>query len=198
VGTYFEYGSWLKQCQAQRITLCYKIDNPASLIERLVELEEIPTAFSLDFSFPSRNFRDAVGVAGWVEYAPVNVCRFRSVRTPSFRSGPMVIGRHSRDDRLKFHPNDPAFMGLPVVLFGERVGVAELLEHGRNGFIVETEEEALACIGQLADDPDLRRAIGEAARTTLAKVMEAQMGATLGFYLQGDKTDSSAAREFQH
>jgi glycosyltransferase involved in cell wall biosynthesis len=89
-------------------------------------------------------------------------------------------------------------MGLPVVLFGERVGVAELIEDGRNGFIVETEEEALACIGQLANDPGLRRAMGEAARSTLVRVMEAQMSATLDFYLQGDKTDSGAAREFQH
>lgn len=270
VGTYFEYGGWLKQCQAQRITLCYNIDNPASLIGRLVELEEIPTAFSLDFSFPSRSFRDAVGVAGWVEYATIDTCRFRPVRARSYRSGPMAIGRHSRDDRLKFHPNDPSFfrrlaglghqvliaggtcltetlkrkglearitllpetqrgivefldgldcfiyrihphlyetggtvimeamaMGLPVVLFGERVGMAELIEHGRNGFIVETEEEALVCIGQLADDPDLRRAIGEAARTTLVEVMKAQTGAMLEFYLQG-KTGSGATREFEH
>ena len=271
VGTYFEYGSWLKQCQAQRITICYNIDNPASLIERLVELEEIPTAISLDFSFPSRSFRDAIGAAGRVEYATVDASRFRSVRTKSFQPGPIVIGRHSRDDRMKFHPNDPAFfrrlaglghqilimggtcltetlkrkgledritlqpetqsgivefldgldcfiyrihphlhesggtaileamaMGLPVVLFGERVGVAELIEDGRNGFIVETEEEALACIGRLAGDPDLRRAIGEAARTTIVEVMKAQTGAMLEFYLQGDKTDSGVAREFQH
>lgn len=271
VGTYFEYGDWLKQCQAQRITVCYNIDNPVSLIGRLVEFEEIPTAFSLDFSFPSRRFCDAVGVAGWVEYATIDTCRFRPVRARSYRSGPLVIGRHSRDDRLKFHPNDPSFfrrlaglghqimitggtcltetlkgnglgdritiqpetqngivefldgldcfiyrihphlyesggtaileamaMSLPVVLFGERVGVAELIEHGRNGFIVETEEEALACIGQLADDPDLRRAIGEAARTTLVEIMKAQTGAILNFYLQSDKADSGAAREFQH
>jgi len=89
-------------------------------------------------------------------------------------------------------------MGLPVVSFGERVGVAELIEHGRNGFIVETEEEALACIGQLADDLELMRAIGEAARTTLVEVMKAQTGAILDFYLQGNKTDSGAAREFQY
>jgi len=271
VGTYFEYGSWLKQCQAQRITICYNTDYPAGLIGRLVELEEIPTAFSLDFSFPSRRFHDAVGVAGWVEYPPVDTDRFRPGLTKSFRSGPIVIGRHSRDDRLKFHPNDPAFfrrlagrghklfimggtcltealarkspedgitllpetqggivefldrldcfiyrihphlyetggtvileamaMGLPVVVFGERVGAAELIEHGRNGFIVETEEEALACIGQLANDPDLRRAIGEAARSTIIRLMESQTGAMLDFYLQGDKTDSGSALEFQH
>lgn len=271
VGTYFEYGDWLKHCQARRITLCYNIDIPTSLIERLVELEDIPTAFSLDFSFPSRRFRDAVGVTGSVEYPPVNLDRFRPDRAKSFQPGPMLIGRHSRDDRLKFHPNDPSLfrrlaglghqlmitggtcltepfkgdglgdritlqpetqsgivefldrldcfiyrihphlyetggtaileamaMGLPVVLFGERVGVAELIEHGRNGFIVETEEEALACIGQLADDPDLRRATGEAARATLVELMEAQTGAILEFYLQGDTADSGAARELRH
>ena len=266
IGTYFEYGSWLEQCQAQRITLCYNIDIPASLIERLVELEDVPTAFSLDFSFPSKHFRDSVGVAGCVEYAPVDVSRFRPSRPKSFHSGPIVIGRHSRDDRLKFHPNDPAFfrqlaglghqvmitggtclkeplerkgsevniallpetqsgivefldgldcfiyrihphlyetggtvimeamaMGLPVVLFGERVGIAELVEHGRNGFIVETEEEALACIGQLADEPGLRRTIGRAARATIVKLMEAQTGAVLDFYLHNDKTGLGVA-----
>jgi glycosyltransferase involved in cell wall biosynthesis len=84
-------------------------------------------------------------------------------------------------------------MGLPVVLFGERVGMAELLEHGRNGFIVETEEEALACIGQLADDPDLRRAIGGAARATIVTLMEVQIGAVLNFYLHNDKTGFDVA-----
>lgn len=270
VGTYFEYGSWLKQCQAQRITISHNIDIPEKLIERLVELEDIPTAFSLDFSFPSKRFRDTVGMTGFVEYPPVDISRFCSVRTQSFRSGPMVIGRHSRNDRLKFHPNDPAFfrhlaglghqilitggscltevlarrdaedsitllpetqngivefldgldcfiyrihphlyetggtvileamaMGLPVVLFGDRVGVAELVEHGRNGFIVETEAEALACIGQLADDPGLRHAMGEAARATIIGVMASQTNAMLDFYLPGGKRDG-AALESRH
>jgi glycosyltransferase involved in cell wall biosynthesis len=271
VGTHFEYGRWLTQCQAQAITVCYNADVPESLIGRLVELEDVPTAFSLDFSFPSRRFRDVVGVAGSVEYPPVDVKRFRPGHTRSFESGPIVIGRHSRDDRLKFHPNDPAFfrrlaglghqvmitggtclkeplerkgrddnisllpetqsgivkfldrldcfiyrihphwyetggtvimeamaMGLPVVLFGERVGVAELVEHGRNGFVVETEQEALVCIGHLADDPELRRTMGEAARATLVRVMEAQTDATLDCYLHGDKTGSGAAPAWQH
>jgi glycosyltransferase involved in cell wall biosynthesis len=79
VGTHFEYGSWLSQCQAQGITLCYNADVPESLIGRLVELEDVPTAFSLDFSFPSRRFRDVVGVAGCVEYP--------SYRCQSFSSG---------------------------------------------------------------------------------------------------------------
>lgn len=256
VGSYFEYGRWLRQCRVDRITICYNIDAPASLIERLVEIEEVPIGFFLDFTFPSRQFRDAVGIGGCVDYSVVDVGRFNSVRTKSSRSGPMVIGRHSRDDRLKFHPTDPAFfrrlaglghqvmitggtcleravtskgqehnvtllpetqtglvefldgldcfiyrihphfyetggtvileamaMSLPVVLFNERVGMVEVIEHGRNGFVVETEEEAVACIGQLARDPDLRRRIGEAARATLISMMEVQTDAMLNFYL---------------
>jgi glycosyltransferase involved in cell wall biosynthesis len=269
LGTYFEYGSWLERCQAHRVTLCYNIDNPASLIERLVELEAIPTAFALDFSFPSRTFRDAVALDGAVEYAPVDLRRFRPSRARSSQSGPMVVGRHSRDDPLKFHPDDPAFfrrvaalghavritggtclkeildrrgradgivllpetqdgvvefldgldcfvyrvhphlyetggtvileamaMGLPVVLFAERVGIAELIEHGRNGFIVASEDEALACIRQLAGDPRLRHAVGEAARATLVALMDAQARATIDFYLRGSRAGSPADHEF--
>lgn len=271
VGAYFEYGSWLKQCQAQRFTLCYNTDDPASLIERLVELEEVPTAFSLDFSFPSKRFRDAVGMEGRVEYPLLDPSHFRPIRTKPLRLGPMVIGRHSRDERLKFHPNDPALfrrlaglghqvmiaggtclkaplesrglvsnitllqemhsgivefldgldcfiyrihphlyeaggtvileamaMGLPVVLFGDRVGVAELIEHGRNGFVVETEAEALACIGHLAEDPGLRRAIGEAARSTIIRLMASQKNAMLHSYLLSDEANTGITREFQH
>lgn len=271
IGSYFEYGCWLKECQVDRITLCYNIDNPASLIERLVEIEAITTGCCLDVSFPSRQFRDAVGVGGRVEYAVVDVGRFSPARTKSSRPGPMVIGRHSRDDRLKYHPNDPAFfrqladlghqvmitggtclegavasrgeirgvrllpetqnnitefldgldcfiyrihphlyetggtvileamaMSLPVVLFGERVGNAEVIEHGRNGFIVVTEEEALACIGQLTNDPDLRRTIGEAARATVIKIMKAQTDAIQEFYLQGRKSGAHDTAELRN
>jgi glycosyltransferase involved in cell wall biosynthesis len=261
VGVYFEYGDWLAQSQARRITICYNTDNPGSLIERLVELENLPTAFSLDFSFPSRHFHDAAGVVGEVEYPPVDVSRFRRIRDRSCRAGPMVVGRHSRDDRLKYHPNDPSFfrclaglghqvriaggtclipalrgngldegitiepvlregvvefldgldcfiyrihphlhetggtsvleamaMSLPVVVFGERVGVAELIEHERNGFVVDTEEEALLCIERLAGNPALGQAMGAAARATLVEVMSMQERTLLEFYLK-DKAD---------
>jgi glycosyltransferase involved in cell wall biosynthesis len=270
IGAYFEYGSWLNQCLADRITLCYNTDSPAGLIERLVELEGVATAFSLDFSFPSRQFRDAVGMDGRVEYPVVDVGRFSPVRRSS-RPGPMAIGRHSRDDGLKFHPNDPALfrrlaglghevrimggtclaaplerngpevgitllpaapngvvgflqeldcfiyrthphwyetggtvileamaMSLPVVLFGERVGMVEVIEHGKNGFIVQTEEEALAWIAQLTLDPELRRTTGEAARATVVKVMEAQTDAILDFYVHGGKSGADGGAEYRN
>lgn len=255
-GVYFEYGEWLAHCQVRRVTICYNTENPQALIERLVELEGVPTAFSLDFSFPSGRFREVAGVAGQVEYSPVDVSRLQPKAGRSYRAGPMTVGRHSRDDRLKYHPNDPAFfrrlaglghqvsilggtclapvlkdagpsggiqlqpvmgegvvefldaldcfiyrihphlyetggtsvleamaMALPVVVFGERVGVAELIDHGRNGFVVDTEDEALACITRLAGDPDLRRALGAAARASIVELMAEQRRTLLDFYL---------------
>lgn len=264
-GVYFEYGEWVGQCQVKRVTICYNTEYPQALIERLVELEGVPTAFSLDFSFPSRRFREVAGVAGQVEYPPVDVSRFQPKAGRSYRAGPMTIGRHSGDDRLKYHPNDPAFfrrlaglghqvsilggtclapvladaapsggiqlrpvmgegvvefldaldcfiyrihphlyetggtsvleamaMALPVVVFGERVGVAELIEHGRNGFVVDTEDEALACIARLAGDPDLRRSLGAAARASIVGLMAEQRRTLLDFYLN-DKTQGGVA-----
>jgi glycosyltransferase involved in cell wall biosynthesis len=268
VSTYFSYGAWLKNCQADRVTICYNIDEPASLIERLVELEDLPGTVSLDFVFPSARFRDAVGLTGPVEYALPDLDHFRPAGARTGKPGPLLIGRHSRDHRLKFHPNDLAFfrqlaglghtlritggiclagalgngkmagsiallpetqsgvvefldgldcfvyrihphlfetggtviveamaMSLPVILFGEQVGVAELIDHGENGFLVDTEEEALECIAKLAADPELRRAIGAAARATIGRILEAQGKAMLDFYLLGDASAPSVVTE---
>ncbi len=89
-------------------------------------------------------------------------------------------------------------MSLPVVLFGERVGMAEVIEHGKNGFIVQTEEEALAWIAQLTLDPELRRTTGEAARATVVKVMETQTDAILDFYVHGGKSGADGGAEYRN
>ena len=74
-------------------------------------------------------------------------------------------------------------MGLPVVLFREGVGVAELIEHGQDGFLVDTEAEALACIDRLAGNPGLRASIGAAARRKVTAVMQDQQTRILAYYL---------------
>jgi glycosyltransferase involved in cell wall biosynthesis len=56
--------------------------------------------------------------------------------------------------------------GLPVV--ASPVGVnADIVKHGVNGFLAETEEEWHAAIAALLDDPDLRRRMGAAGRRTV-------------------------------
>lgn len=75
---------------------------------------------------------------------------------------------------------------LPVVVFGEDCGYAELIEDGRNGFLVASEAEACARIDELHADPALRIRLGEAARATMLKLMQRQQRALLDFYLGAD------------
>ena len=56
--------------------------------------------------------------------------------------------------------------GLAVV--GERRGgYVEQIEHGQNGFLFQTDHEALEIIGGLQQDPALRHRIGQAAQRTV-------------------------------
>jgi glycosyltransferase involved in cell wall biosynthesis len=72
---------------------------------------------------------------------------------------------------------------LPVVAFAEGCGYAELIEDGRNGFLVASEAEACARIDELHADPALRARLGEAARATMLELMQRQQRALLDFYL---------------
>jgi hypothetical protein len=75
-------------------------------------------------------------------------------------------------------------MQLPVIVFAEDCGSAELIEHGRNGFLVATEAEALVCIDKLQTDTELRARMGHAARATVVELMRQQDPAVLAYYLE--------------
>ena len=85
-------------------------------------------------------------------------------------------------------------MELPVVMFARDVGVAELIEHGRDGFLVETEEEALECLDKLAVSPELRKSVGQAARRKVLAILDRQNAGIVDFYLGGDASASPDAR----
>src|SRR5215218_7093721 len=55
--------------------------------------------------------------------------------------------------------------GLAVVCH-ESGGYAEIIEHGRNGFLFETQQEALEILLELKEDPALRERVGKEARRT--------------------------------
>ncbi len=55
--------------------------------------------------------------------------------------------------------------GLPIVCHS-RGGYAEIIEHGRNGFLFETQGEALEIVLQIKEDGALRESVGRAARET--------------------------------
>jgi len=75
-------------------------------------------------------------------------------------------------------------MALPVVVFGEDCGHAELIEDGRNGFLVSSEAEACARIDALHADPALRVRLGDAARATILELIHRQQRELLDFYLE--------------
>lgn len=59
--------------------------------------------------------------------------------------------------------------GLPVVC-EKRGGYVDVIEHGQNGFLFETDEEGLSLLLQLKEDVALRDTVGKAARRTMERM----------------------------
>ena len=73
-------------------------------------------------------------------------------------------------------------MELPVVVFGEQCGVAELIRDGENGMLVDSEGEAIEAIDCLARDRELRLRLGRAARLTVVDLLRDQHERLPDFY----------------
>jgi len=74
--------------------------------------------------------------------------------------------------------------GLPVVCH-ESGGYAEVIEHGRNGFLFESQQEALEILLGLREDPALRERVGREARRTAEELFsEAARSEIVEFYLR--------------
>ena len=74
--------------------------------------------------------------------------------------------------------------GLPVVCHN-RGGYAEWIDSGRNGFLFETQQEALEILLGLKEDPALRERVGEAARRTAEELFsDAVRSEIVEFYLR--------------
>lgn len=72
--------------------------------------------------------------------------------------------------------------GLPVVCHRSG-GYAEIIDHGRNGFLFDSDDEAEAILLALKADPQLCRQIGSAARATVESLLSASArSAMVDFY----------------
>ena len=60
-------------------------------------------------------------------------------------------------------------LGIPAICSPVGVNV-EILDHGRNGFLAETEEEWFEILKLLIDDPQKRRCVGRTGRETIEKL----------------------------
>ena len=74
--------------------------------------------------------------------------------------------------------------GLPVVCHN-RGGYVDIIDHGRNGFLFDTQQEALDILLRLKEDRALRASIGRAARETAEVLFSpARRREVVRFYLQ--------------
>jgi tetratricopeptide (TPR) repeat protein len=255
-GNYFDFGDWLQNTSLQRIVIRVNTDLPEPLVERMTDIHESLRGIQVDFTFPSKLFRRSTGLPGEIEYPRPDPERFSPLPRKK-RECHFMIGRHSRDDKTKHHPNDPAFyrqlvqhgyrlrilgghslhaalhdspesssiellpegsndpmdflsgidcffyrkhpnlyetggnvvfeamlMSLPVVVFGDRIGPSEIIEHEHNGYLVNNEAEAMRYIDELAANPELCERIGKAARQAILDLIDKQNPRLLNFYLE--------------
>jgi glycosyltransferase involved in cell wall biosynthesis len=85
--------------------------------------------------------------------------------------------------------------GLPVVC-SRRVGATDFIRHGRNGFVFDSDAEALEILRGLRDDPMLAARVGAAARRTVEVLFsEESVRRVRDFYLRGTDTVFDPASE---
>jgi glycosyltransferase involved in cell wall biosynthesis len=75
--------------------------------------------------------------------------------------------------------------GLPVVCC-RHGGMSEYIDHGRNGFLVDDDRQALQILEMLRADPALRERVGAAARRSMEALFSAEsMQRVRDYYLVG-------------
>lgn len=73
--------------------------------------------------------------------------------------------------------------GLPIVC-RDHGGYVDVIDHGRNGFLFDTQQEALKILLRLKEDRGLRESIGKAARKTAEELFSpARRSEIVKFYL---------------
>jgi glycosyltransferase involved in cell wall biosynthesis len=109
IGTYYDCAGWLERGRFERIVVCHNLmEQNQSLLRRLRQIEDNPARPPVELTFPSRMFRDLLGLPGNAEYSAVDLARFRRTPRPAAANANLVIGRHGRAYAWKFHYNDPA------------------------------------------------------------------------------------------
>ncbi len=60
-------------------------------------------------------------------------------------------------------------MGVPAIVFDDSPGLAEHIENGSTGFIVETQDDLVHIVGDLIADPETRREVGLRGQAAIRK-----------------------------
>jgi glycosyltransferase involved in cell wall biosynthesis len=104
VGAYWEIGAWMRHASPDRVILVYNVMDPEMLEHRIAQLESYGVK-KVEIRYASTLIaQHANGRPGTVEFSPIDFDQFSPApRTPN---GKVTIGRHSRDQAFKHHPND--------------------------------------------------------------------------------------------
>ncbi|MHB8494802.1 MAG: glycosyltransferase family 4 protein [Casimicrobiaceae bacterium] len=139
VGAYYYVGRWVQFANPKRTILIYNEDDPESLWERLERLSDNHTR-KVEIVYASRELRRRAALPGIVQDSPIDISRFKPAnRASRHQTGDtsFVVGRVSRDQRLKHGETDPilyrhlAELGCRIRVAGGSCLEAELDRHPR-------------------------------------------------------------------
>ncbi len=129
IGTYYECGDWLERGRFERIVVCHNlVEQNQNLLRCLQRIERNAAHPRVQLTFPSKLFRDLLGLPGAIEYSPVDLTHFQRRRTqdnPRF-----TVGRHGRAYIWKYHANDSAFFRAMLARgYGVRILGGSVIAH---------------------------------------------------------------------
>ena len=108
VGAFYDPGDWLHRATFARVVVCYNVELPGELVQRLTHIRDSCGDVAVELTFPTARFQARAGLPGRVELSPLPLARFVPSAKSAAPDASLVIGRHSRDDPDKHHPNDPS------------------------------------------------------------------------------------------
>lgn len=109
VGTHQRTDLWLDHAKPRRLIVICNLFSARRIFTFLTSLER-PTLPTAELAFISAMLRDALGLPGVVSPTLIDLKRFHPVARNN--SSRFTIGRHSRDDLLKHHPDDPSLYAM--------------------------------------------------------------------------------------
>lgn len=130
LGTWQAPPVWVRASVPARLIVMHNVENAPGLLDLLVALHA-QSSLPIQILMPSDIHRLRSGVAGASYPSPIDLRRFVPPPWPRPAGSRFVVGRLSRNEHTKFHPNEPALIrrllaqGLAMRLQGATV----LLRH---------------------------------------------------------------------
>ena len=121
-GSYIRLGAWYKHAEFRRVAVLYNVVDPIG-ISALLGQACLPGKPKVELLYASEWMRRVTGLPGCFEPSPIDTDRF-APRPGTHGRTEFVVGRLSRDDPVKFHPEAAPFFkalasqGCTVKLMG--------------------------------------------------------------------------------